>query len=104
MLLGLNLIEMALLLVAGVLLDRLFGEPRRFHPLVGFGSLAAWIERMGNRAPLSRASCLTGGIAWLLVVFPSTALAAWFTSKELAQPMVWAAHALAGWPSGSRFH
>lgn len=27
--------------LAAVLLDRLLGEPRRFHPLVGFGALVA---------------------------------------------------------------
>jgi adenosylcobinamide-phosphate synthase len=28
-----------------VFLDALFGEPRRFHPLVGFGRLAETVER-----------------------------------------------------------
>jgi adenosylcobinamide-phosphate synthase len=31
--------------VAAVLLDRLLGEPRRLHPLVGFGRMAAFVER-----------------------------------------------------------
>jgi adenosylcobinamide-phosphate synthase len=31
--------------LAGVGLDRLFGEPRRWHPLVGFGALANAVER-----------------------------------------------------------
>jgi len=37
----------ALAALAGVLLDRLFGAPRRFHPLIGFGRLAT--ERDGRR-------------------------------------------------------
>jgi len=33
-----------LTLVAALLLDRLLGEPRHAHPLVGFGRLATWLE------------------------------------------------------------
>ena len=58
--------------LAAVLLDRLLGEPRRFHPLVGFGYLAARIERRLNRRSLAG-----GGLAWLLAVGPWVALAFW---------------------------
>ncbi len=34
-----------LTLVAALLLDRLLGESRRWHPLVGFGRLVTWLER-----------------------------------------------------------
>ncbi len=34
----------ALILLAALLLDRLLGDPRRFHPLAGFGRLALWLE------------------------------------------------------------
>jgi adenosylcobinamide-phosphate synthase len=63
--------------LAGALLDRLFGEPRRFHPLVGFGRLADAAERalragapghaLGNR--------LLGLLAWAMIVLPCVALA-----------------------------
>ncbi len=36
---------LALTYLCAVLLDRFFGEPRRFHPLVGFGRLAEALER-----------------------------------------------------------
>ncbi|HTJ94872.1 MAG TPA: CobD/CbiB family cobalamin biosynthesis protein [Pararobbsia sp.] len=39
---------MPALAIAGVVVDRLFGEPRRWHPLVGFGRAAACIERALN--------------------------------------------------------
>jgi adenosylcobinamide-phosphate synthase len=64
----------ALLLLAGVLLDLLLGETRRWHPLVGFGNLANAIERRLNRG---RRRFARGALAWLLAVAPLTALSAW---------------------------
>ncbi|PKO32702.1 MAG: cobalamin biosynthesis protein, partial [Betaproteobacteria bacterium HGW-Betaproteobacteria-7] len=58
--------------LAAVLLDRLLGEPRRFHPLVGFGRLAAFLEKK-----LNRRSIPAGLLAWLLAVGPWVALAFW---------------------------
>ncbi|MDR2188720.1 MAG: adenosylcobinamide-phosphate synthase CbiB [Azonexus sp.] len=55
-----------------VLLDRLLGEPRRFHPLVGFGRLATWLE-----SRLNRRTAAAGLLAWLLAVGPWLALAWW---------------------------
>lgn len=57
--------------LAAVLLDRLLGEPRRYHPLVGFGRLAAAIERR-----LDHRRRIAGVIAWLLAIGPWVALAA----------------------------
>ena len=42
------MLNTALAMLCALLLDRLFGEPRRFHPLVGFGRYAAWLERQLN--------------------------------------------------------
>lgn len=65
-------LAMPLAALCAVLLDRLLGEPSHFHPLVGFGNLAAAIEKRLNRRSLA------GGIvAWLLVVGPWVALAFW---------------------------
>jgi len=63
---------MPLAALAAVLLDRLLGEPSRFHPLVGFGSLASAIEKRLNRCRIS-----VGVLAWLLAVSPWVALAFW---------------------------
>ncbi len=52
MLAGLTVSEVFALICAGVALDALFGEPRRLHPLVGFGQSANWIEAWLNRTPL----------------------------------------------------
>ena len=56
--------------LAAVLLDRLLGEPRRFHPLVGFGTLVAAVEKRLNNRRLA-----SGLFAWMLVVLPFAGLA-----------------------------
>ena len=56
-------------LLLALLLDRLLGEPRRFHPLVGFGVWAAWLERRLNRSTAGISIAL-GGLAWLAAVLP----------------------------------
>lgn len=74
MLTGLSWPQIALLLVAGVLLDLMLGEARRFHPLVGFGNIAIWLERKLNQG---RLRLLRGVLAWLLAVCPPVLLS-WF--------------------------
>jgi adenosylcobinamide-phosphate synthase len=73
MLMGLSLPVVALLAVAGVLLDLAFGEVRRWHPLVGFGNLANALEHWLNK---DRCSIAKGALAWLLAVGPPVVLAA----------------------------
>jgi adenosylcobinamide-phosphate synthase len=55
-----------------LVLDRLLGEPRRFHPLVGFGRYAAAVERLCRRFGSNRG---VGLVAWSLAVLPWVALA-----------------------------
>jgi adenosylcobinamide-phosphate synthase len=69
----------ALLAVAAVALDGLLGEPRRWHPLVGFGRLANAVESRLNPSP-GRDGFFAGikgvlGVAVLLV--PLTVVAWW---------------------------
>ena len=71
MLTGLPLSTIALLLVAGIALDLLLGETRRWHPLVGFGKLATFIERRLNSGSWR---LLRGVLAWSLAVLPLTLL------------------------------
>ena len=58
-----------LVVFAALLLDRVFGEPRRVHPLVAFGRLATAAE-----ARLYADSVAVGALALLLVVLPFVAL------------------------------
>ena len=60
-----------LIMVLAALLDRVFGEPRRWHPLVGFGWLAQQVEARWNCARFSpRVRRLNGVLALSLVVAP----------------------------------
>lgn len=78
-----------LLALAGWALDRRFGEVGRWHPLVGFGTLAQRIEALFN--PLTAVAEATGHelrggrplgiLAWAVAVLPPVALAAWLCAQ-----------------------
>ncbi len=72
MLTGLTMLQVAALLICGVLLDIALGEARRWHPLVGFGKLAIAIERTLNKGTMRHARGLA---AWAVAVLPLTAVA-----------------------------
>jgi adenosylcobinamide-phosphate synthase len=61
------------------LLDYLLGEAKRFHPLVGFGNYALWLEKKLNfitstaKKGQIQKTRLLGVLAWLLAVLPITA-------------------------------
>jgi len=69
--------------LAATLLDRMFGEPRRFHPLIGFGCWAMSVERMLRQRTLPHplAQRLIGLLAWTLAILPWLALAVWLRTK-----------------------
>jgi len=90
MLSGLSLSAVALLMLAGVVLDWLLGEPRRFHPLVGFGRIAGAIERRCNVGGDGLARYLLGIAGWALAVLPPVMLAAFLLQAAVN------AHALLG--------
>jgi len=64
--------KLTMALVLGILLDRLLGEAPRWHPLVGFGRCAAWLEHRYNSGALRR---FKGIACWAVLVLPLTALA-----------------------------
>lgn len=76
----------ALLALAAVLLDWLLGEPRRRHPLVGFGALADQLERKlyGDATITPRARRRRGALALLLLLLPLTTAAAALTALPYA--------------------
>ncbi|QSI77052.1 adenosylcobinamide-phosphate synthase CbiB [Niveibacterium microcysteis] len=61
--------------VLALALDALLGEPRRWHPLVGFGRLAQALEARCNRHG-NRLGRVTGLLCWAALVLPPVALCA----------------------------
>jgi adenosylcobinamide-phosphate synthase len=72
-----SLLALPLMLCAAVLLDHWLGEPRRFHPLVGFGWLARRVEQV-----LYGTSHVRGVVAVCALLLPLVAFAAWLQSLE----------------------
>lgn len=54
--------------VAAILLDHLLGDPRRWHPLVAFGSLVVRVERWLNQHPRRPARSVWAGAFGVLVL------------------------------------
>lgn len=107
----------AMLALAGVVLDLVFGEPQRAHPLVGFGWLARHVERccnidcacgstrtaaQGEPGAARRSACsavlarAAGCASWLVLVAPPVALAVWL-AHVLPSWLSLALHALLLW-------
>ncbi|MBH2033324.1 MAG: cobalamin biosynthesis protein [Pseudomonadales bacterium] len=64
--------SLVLAVLAAVTLDVALGEPRRWHPLVGFGALVQRIEQALN--PAGSGDRAQGVLAWCLAVLPLTLL------------------------------
>jgi len=70
-------------IIAAVLLDGLLGEPRHWHPLVGFGRLAQWLEQRLNPDALSGSGAKApargyfGGVMALLMAVMPPVLTLW---------------------------
>lgn len=76
----------ALLMLAAVIADWMLGEPRRHHPLVGFGKLAerteAWIRRYAGQSP--RGFRMQGALAVLALTLVPTGAAATLSALPAA--------------------
>lgn len=77
----------AAIILAALALDKVLGEPKRWHPLVGFGRCAHWLEATFNRSSSLNSSYsfnhsyqsirqfLYGALTWLLAITPWVILA-----------------------------
>jgi len=68
---------MPMVAIAAVVLDSIFGEPRRYHPLIGFGFLASKLEASFNM-PMKQNSTVqrfVGALALVFLLAPFTLLA-----------------------------
>jgi adenosylcobinamide-phosphate synthase len=62
-------------LIIALLLDTYLGEPKTYHPLVGFGRLVSNVEQRSLKLSSSpHWQKLSGILAWLLLVVPFSAL------------------------------
>jgi len=78
---------MTLMLMMALILDKCLGEPRRFHPLVGFGHYALFLERKLYLSSSKSSSVLhifSGILCWILAVLPVVLLVTF---------LMWAIHA-----------
>jgi len=102
-------IILVLALVLGLFLDRLFGEPSRYHPLVGLGNCINFVERQLNKPTeyFTVAKAL-GIVALMLVLLPviwvSCLLACWFSGSGFFYLLFSAAvlYLVVGWNSLSK--
>ena len=69
--------------IAAVLLDALLGEPKRWHPLVGFGWLASRLEHILNKSRSPLQLRISGLVSWLILLLPIVALC-YFASHSKA--------------------
>jgi len=65
-----NFLLISLVWVAALGVDKVLGEAARWHPLVGFGRLAAGIERQCNRSAPAGVKRLQGLGCWCVLVLP----------------------------------
>lgn len=88
--------ELSLAAVIALILDTLLGEPKRFHPLVGFGNLATALETQLNKHQMSTSTQrLLGTLAWVFAVLPICAFIYFiFYSIEWSSPIKIAACSL----------
>ncbi len=72
--------------LVAVLLDTLLGEPKRFHPLAGFGQVALKIESFfyGGQNITDGHRKTLGLIAWCVAVLPLVGMALWLTLQANA--------------------
>lgn len=80
--------------IAAVLLDALLGEPRRWHPLVGFGWLANHVEHLLNKSMPQSASRIIGLLSWLLLLTPFAMLGYFLTHAVTNSLMIWLTNVL----------
>jgi len=70
--------------VIGVILDRIYGEPNRWHPLVGFGQLAGQLEARLNKEHCDSGELkVRGVISVVLLILPFILIAYWISSFGL---------------------
>jgi len=77
------------IIVTALVIDWFVGEPKRWHPLVGFGQIVRSVEQFFFSKKVSHtAQIVRGGLAWLLLVLPFTAIAALLTTLPIVGTVI----------------
>lgn len=84
--------------------DAIFAEPRKYHPLVGFGRSARWLEKWSlNPAASSTQQRVCGALATVIIVGITTvvvSIGAEFLSQTLGEVLI--AAVIVYWAIGAR--
>ncbi len=77
----------SIIIISALLIDAVVGEPQRWHPLVGFGNIASWLEKRLNKqfGKNRLLSYLSGVLAWGLLIAPFVVIV-WFI-EHLQTPL-----------------
>lgn len=78
----------AIILLLAILLDAWLGEPKKYHPLVGFGNLALWLERKLNKPADPASVRLKGIVAFCLAIIPFVLLTNWLVEIPLLNELL----------------
>ncbi len=72
------------IIISAIVLDWLFGEPKHWHPLVGFGFLVKRVERLlyPHKSASASHAILLGGLAVSILLIPITILSAFIVGIE----------------------
>lgn len=78
----------SMVITLALLIDAIVGEPRRWHPLVGFGLCANWLENKLNKSFTGNPLILyfSGFLAWGVMVFPIVLLVWFIENLQFQQP------------------
>ncbi len=84
------MLSLALTALAAVVLDWILGEPRHWHPLVGFGRLASYVEKIsyGTNQSSKVKRRIRGALALLLLLLPFTMIAAMLSRLPDIGPII----------------
>lgn len=75
-------LDTLLVILVAIILDAAIGEPRRWHPLVGFGNIVSWLETRVNRHGRSDTQKrLAGIICWFVLVVPLSIAVAYLQAE-----------------------
>ncbi|MBW7472024.1 adenosylcobinamide-phosphate synthase CbiB [Marinobacter sp. F4218] len=89
-----GVLESVAVCAVALVLDRWLGEPRRWHPVVGFGQLAGWIEHQVNR---SRPAGIGRGVLAVLALVVPVTLALWLLVGMLSPAFLLVLEVLTLW-------